>query len=63
MINASRRFKLAVDVPTGLDSDTGEVLGEAVRAKLTVTFHVIKTGLLKAPNLCGEVNVADIGIL
>ncbi len=62
VINASRGFKLAVDVPTGIDSDTGEVLGEAVRAKLTVTFHAIKTGLLKASNFCGEVNVADIGI-
>ena len=62
VINASRGFKLAVDVPTGIDSDTGEALGEAVRAKLTVTFHAIKTGLLKAPNFSGEVNVADIGI-
>jgi len=62
VINGSRGFKVAVDVPTGIDSDTGEILGEAVRANLTVTFHAIKTGLMKAANFCGELNVADIGI-
>ena len=62
VINGSRGFKVAVDVPTGIDSDTGEVLGEAVRANLTVSLHATKTGLMKAANFCGEVNVADIGI-
>jgi NAD(P)H-hydrate epimerase len=62
VINGSRGFKVAVDVPTGIDSDSGELLGEAVRANLTVTLHATKTGLMKAANFCGEVNVADIGI-
>jgi hydroxyethylthiazole kinase-like uncharacterized protein yjeF len=62
VINASRGFKIAVDVPTGIDSDTGEVLGEAVRANLTVTLHSAKKGLLKAKKFCGEIKVADIGI-
>jgi len=62
VINDSRGFKVAVDVPTGIDSDSGEVLGEAVRANLTVTLHATKTGLMKAANFCGEVYVADIGI-
>ena len=62
VINESGGFKLAVDVPTGIDSDTGEVLGEAVRANLTVTFHAAKKGLMKARDFCGEINVADIGI-
>jgi NAD(P)H-hydrate epimerase len=62
VINASRGFKLAVDVPTGIDSDTGEVLGEAVRANLTITLHAMKTGLLKAKEFCGEIKVVGIGI-
>ncbi len=62
IINSSRGFKVAVDVPTGIDSDTGEVLGEAVHANLTVTFHSMKSGLSNAPSFCGELNVADIGI-
>ena len=62
VINASRGFKIAVDVPTGIDSDTGEVLGEAVRANLTVTLHSTKKGFLKAKKFCGEIKVADIGI-
>jgi hydroxyethylthiazole kinase-like uncharacterized protein yjeF len=61
-INASRGFKIAVDVPTGIDSDTGEVLGDAVRVNLTVTLHSAKKGLVKAKKFCGEVKVADIGI-
>ena len=43
-INSLKAFKLAVDVPTGIDSDTGEVLGTAVKADLTVTFHKEKKG-------------------
>lgn len=62
VINGSGGFKVAIDVPTGIDSDTGDVLGEAVRANLTVTFHAAKKGFSKAKEFCGEVKVADIGI-
>jgi hydroxyethylthiazole kinase-like uncharacterized protein yjeF len=62
VINASRGFKIALDVPTGIDSDTGEVLGDAVRVNLTVTLHSAKKGLVKAKKFCGEIKVADIGI-
>jgi NAD(P)H-hydrate epimerase len=62
VINGSGGFKVAVDVPTGIDSDTGDVLGEAVRANLTVTLHAMKKGFSKAKEFCGEVKVADIGI-
>jgi ADP-dependent NAD(P)H-hydrate dehydratase / NAD(P)H-hydrate epimerase len=55
---------LAVDVPSGLDADSGEVLGAAPTAKLTVTFGRAKPGhyLLPGRSLCGELVVADIGI-
>ncbi len=61
-INSLKAFKLAVDVPTGIDSDTGEVLGTAVKADLTVTFHKAKLGLNKAKKYVGELVVKDIGL-
>lgn len=61
-INRRSGFKLAVDVPTGIDSDSGEVLGEAVKADLTVTFHRPKTGLLKAKKHVGKLVIANLGI-
>jgi hydroxyethylthiazole kinase-like uncharacterized protein yjeF len=61
-INGSGGFKVAVDVPTGIDADTGDVLGEAVRVNLTVTLHAAKKGLVRAKDFCGEIKVADIGI-
>jgi len=61
-INSLNAFKLAVDSPTGIDSDTGEVLGTAVKATVTVTFHKAKAGLEKAKNHVGELIVKDIGL-
>ena len=61
-INSLDAFKIAVDVPTGIDSDTGEVLGTAVKANLTVTFHKEKTGLKKAKKYVGELTLAEIGL-
>ena len=59
----SRAFVVAVDIPSGLDPDTGEA-EKAVRANLTVTFHKPKRGLLRkvAAEYVGELVVADIGI-
>jgi NAD(P)H-hydrate epimerase len=56
-------FVVAVDIPSGLDPDTGEA-EKAVRADLTVTFHKPKRGLLeeRAAEYVGELVVADIGI-
>lgn len=61
-INAAKAVKIAVDVPTGIDSDTGQVLGVAVKADVTVTFHKPKAGLAAAQNYTGRVFVADIGL-
>jgi len=61
-INGINVFRLAVDVPSGINADTGEILGEAVRANLTVTFHKMKLGLEKAREYTGEIIVKDIGI-
>ena len=62
VINNSNAFKIAVDVPTGVDSDTGNIIGTAVKADLTITFHKSKVGLDKAKNYVGELVVADIGL-
>jgi len=55
---------VAVDVPSGLDSDTGVAYAPTVRADLTVTLGLPKPGLMKADGrrLSGEVWVADIGV-
>ena len=61
-INKMKTFCVSLDIPTGLDSDSGEVLGDAVKADLTVTFHKVKTGLLKAKAHVGELIIKDIGV-
>ena len=61
-INSVKAYKLAVDAPTGIDSDTGEVLGTAFKADLTVTFHKAKVGLNKAKKYVGDLVVKDIGL-
>jgi hydroxyethylthiazole kinase-like uncharacterized protein yjeF len=55
---------LALDVPSGLDSDTGAVRGVAVRASHTLTFIARKPGLLTldGPDHCGQLECADIGL-
>ncbi|MFJ9967743.1 NAD(P)H-hydrate dehydratase [Streptomyces avermitilis] len=55
---------VAVDLPSGVDADTGEVPGAAVRADLTVTFGTHKPGLLIDParEYAGSVRLVDIGL-
>jgi len=62
MMNSGRAFKLAVDVPSGLDPLTGEVRGRAIKADVTITFHRPKKGLLARKDLVGKLVVANIGI-
>jgi NAD(P)H-hydrate epimerase len=63
-INASGSRVVAVDVPSGLDSDTGVAYAPTVRAALTVTLGLPKPGLIEGdgPRLCGDVWLADIGV-
>ncbi len=61
-INETKAFRVSVDVPTGINSDSGYVLNEAVKADLTITFHKVKSGLLKAKEYTGELVVRDIGV-
>jgi hydroxyethylthiazole kinase-like uncharacterized protein yjeF len=53
----------SVDVPSGLNATTGEVLGECFRASTTVTFGLPKTGFYKGqgPDFCGRISLVDIG--
>ncbi|MEU6063026.1 NAD(P)H-hydrate dehydratase [Streptomyces sp. NPDC047082] len=60
----SRAAVVAVDLPSGVEADTGEVRGAAVRADLTVTFGTHKPGLLIDParEYAGSVRLVDIGL-
>lgn len=62
LINSSKALKIAVDIPSGVNPDTGEISGTAVLANATVTFHRVKSGLLKCPEYTGEIVVRGIGI-
>jgi hydroxyethylthiazole kinase-like uncharacterized protein yjeF len=64
-VNSENCPVLAVDIPSGLDCDTGEPLGAAIRADYTVTFVAVKKGLTCADNTSqytGEIFVASIGV-
>ncbi|GDX32474.1 bifunctional NAD(P)H-hydrate repair enzyme [Actinomycetes bacterium] len=64
LINSSGALVVAVDLPSGVAADTGEVAELAVAADITVTFGCLKPGLLIAPGsfFAGGVHVVDIGI-
>lgn len=63
-INEYARYVLSVDMPSGADSDSGEVAGAAVKADKTVTFAAYKRGMFLYPaaDYCGEVVLADISV-
>ncbi len=63
-INSADKPVLAVDIPSGLDADTGCMQGAAVRAALTVTFIGLKQGMYTAngPDHCGVIQFSDLGV-
>jgi NAD(P)H-hydrate epimerase len=61
-INEKAYHVVAVDVPSGLNPDTGEANKICVNAKMTVTFHRMKVGMSKRKDVCGEIFVEKIGI-
>lgn len=64
LINESNRYTIAVDVPSGLEADTGKILGDAVYADETGTLGLMKSGLLKGqgPQTAGKITVIDISL-
>jgi len=61
-INGKICHVVAVDVPSGLNPDTGEANKRCVNALMSVTFHRMKVGMPKAKDVCGEIFVEKIGI-
>ena len=62
IINKYSKNVLSVDIPSGLDGDTGQILGISVKANKTITFHHMKKGLINSKEYTGDVIVEDIGI-
>jgi len=63
-INESEKYVVSVDIPSGVNGDTGEVSLACIRADETVTFQLPKIGLILYPgsDYCGKITVADISI-
>lgn len=55
-------YTLSVDIPSGLNCDTGDVMGISIKADKTVTFHMMKKGLLDREGYTGDIVVENIGI-
>jgi NAD(P)H-hydrate epimerase len=56
LINSSKTYKISIDVPTGMDAETGECDADAVKPDVTICIHAPKTGQ------AGELWIADIGL-
>ena len=63
-MNAQNVPIVAIDIPSGISSDSGKVCGVAIKADVTVTFFTEKLGMLLYPgnDYCGSIRVADLGI-
>ncbi|MEF9958577.1 MAG: NAD(P)H-hydrate dehydratase [Niameybacter sp.] len=63
-VNKVNAFKLSIDMPSGIACDTGDVLGEAIRADCTITFQMGKVGQFLYPGMTyiGELRIVEIGI-
>ncbi len=63
-VNSQQLDVVSIDIPSGINSDTGVVMGAAIKAKTTITFFRKKPGHLLLPGreYCSEVQLSDIGI-
>ncbi len=63
-INSTRLPVLALDIPSGLNADTGSVAGAVVQAQITIPYIALKRGLLtgRGPAVCGELVLANLDI-
>jgi len=61
-INETDAFKLAVDVPSGMDPQTGDTANISTACAMTVTFHKMKQGIPRRPDLTGNIYTEKIGI-
>jgi len=62
LINKASGVKFSIDVPSGINSDSGKELGTAVKATHTITMHAMKPGLQENKELTGTIHVVAIGI-
>ncbi len=62
MINDSNAYVVSVDIPSGLDPDTGKTHNKCVKADATITFHRIKNGLIGRQEYTGQLHLEMIGI-
>ena len=64
LVNKSKNAVISIDIPSGVSSDTGKILGNAIKADFTVTFHRKKIGHILSPGkeFSGKLKVVDIGL-
>lgn len=64
VINENSSYTISIDIPSGLNADTGEVMGNSIRAKETISFEFYKGGFLNygTDMFTGEIHVVPIGI-
>ncbi|MCM8808567.1 MAG: NAD(P)H-hydrate epimerase [Candidatus Omnitrophica bacterium] len=62
-INKNSNFIISIDIPSGLDADTGEIYGICVKSNLTISMGFLKKGFFigKGPEYTGKIKIADIG--
>ncbi|MCM8778716.1 MAG: NAD(P)H-hydrate epimerase [Candidatus Omnitrophica bacterium] len=62
-INLSGAYIVSIDIPSGLNANTGEIFGSCIKADKTITFFAKKIGMLKnrGPEYCGEIIIKDLG--
>ncbi|MBN8548045.1 MAG: NAD(P)H-hydrate dehydratase [Deltaproteobacteria bacterium] len=64
LVDSSERLNVAIDVPTGIDADSGEAYNNAFRAHVTLTVELLKRGMVQYParEFCGDIHALMIGI-